>query len=235
MPRGVLSARRDVGGGLILVSIEVDAALARGYGAPGQYIELRTPRGNGYFVLAGPLGHTTWELLVRNAGDAADVLATAPIGTELEVSAPLGDGFPADRGTGRDLVVAVVGSAFAVARPLVSRRIAEGVAGHTHVYVGARAAVDVPLPEEVEGWNDARVEVVLCLSRGELEHDQGRLGFARRAAGYVQDVVARDVEGGRLRGALVFAAGPAAMLTAMRGLPGSLQPADFVLEVVTNV
>lgn len=213
----------------MLVALGVERALARAYGAPGQYIEIRTPRGNGYFVLAGQLGEPTWELLVRNAGDAADVLATAPLGTALEVSAPLGDGFPAERGTGRQLVVAVVGSALAVARPLVARRVADGTAARTHVYVGARSGLDVPLPEEVDGWSAGGVEVVLCLSRRELDHDLSRLPRARREVGYVQDVVARDVDGGRLSGALVFAAGPEAMLLAMRGLPGS------VLEVVTNV
>jgi NAD(P)H-flavin reductase len=229
LPNAVLSGRRDAGGGLLLIGLDVDSALARAYAAPGQYIELQTPRGKGFFVLAGELGAPTWELLVRNAGDAADVLVNAPVGTSFEVTPPLGDGFPAERATGRQLVVAVVGSALAVARPLVARRSREGAAARTHVYIGARSAADVPLPEEVEGWAQAGVEVVLCLSREELEHDRTKLPFARRAAGYVQDVVARDVAGGRLHGALVFAAGPAAMLEAVRGLPGS------VLEVVTNV
>lgn len=230
MRSAVLAARRDAGGGLLLVGIDVDASLARAYAAPGQYIELRTPRGNGYFVLAGALGVSPWELLVRNAGDAADVLVSSPLGTPLDVSAPLGDGFPADRATGRQLVIAVVGSALSVARPLVGRRIDEHAANRTHVYVGARSAAEVPLPEEVEAWAAAGVEVVLCLSRAELEHDRAHLAFARRSPGYVQDVVARDCEVGRLlSGALVFAAGPAGMLTAMRGLPNS------VLEVVTNV
>jgi NAD(P)H-flavin reductase len=229
LPSAVLAGRRDAGGGLTLVDLEVDASLARGYAAPGQYIEIRTDRGNGFFVLAGALGLSPWELLVRNAGDAADVVVTAPVGTPLEVSAPLGDGFPADRATGRQLVVAVVGSALAVARPLVKRRLDELTADRTHVYNGARSAAEVPLAEEVEAWGAAGVEVVLCLSKAELEHDRARLAFARRAAGYVQDAVALDCQGGRLAGALVFAAGPAGMLTAMRGLPGS------VLEVVTNV
>lgn len=229
MPTAVLSGRRDAGGGLTLISLDVDVATAQGYAAPGQYIELRTSRGKGYFVLAGPLRISPFELLVRNAGDAADVLVTSALGATLEMSTPLGVGFPAERATARQLVIAVVGSALAVARPLVQRRIDERVPEKTHVYVGARSPVDVPLPGEVEAWAVAGVEVVLCLSRPELDHDRERLAFARRVAGYVQDAVAHDCAGGRLSGALVFAAGPAAMLTAMRDLPGS------VLEVVTNV
>lgn len=235
MPSAVLAARRDAGGGLTLVGLAVDGSVARAYAAPGQYIELRTERGNGYFVLAGALGLSPFELLVRNAGGASDVLVNSPLGAPLDVSSPLGDGFPVDRAAGRELVVAVVGSALAVARPLLARRIDEHTAAQTHVYVGARSASEVPLADEVEAWGAAGVEVVLCLSRAELEHDRLQLTFARRAAGYVQDVVARDIEDGRLAGSLVFAAGPAAMLAAMRDLPGSRPPGSVVLEVVTNV
>lgn len=229
MPTAVLSARRDAGGGLTLVSLDVDASLARAYAAPGQYVELRTPRGKGFFVLAGDLGVSPWELLVRNAGDAADAVVTAELGTSFDVKGPLGDGFPVDRSRDRHLVVAVVGSALAVARPLLRIRRDEGRARATHVYIGARSAAELPLAEEIEGWARSGAELVLCLSRGELGHDLERLVSARREAGYVQDVVARDVEGGRIPRALVFAAGPEAMLAAMRDLP------NRVLEVVTNV
>jgi NAD(P)H-flavin reductase len=226
LPAAVLASRRDAGAGLLLVSLDVDPTLARAYTAPGQYVELFTPRGNGYFVLAGSLGDPVWELLVRNAGDAADALFNAPIGSSFEVTAPIGGGFPVERATGRVLVLAVVGSALAVARPIVARRIAEGAAARTHVYVGARTPADVPLADEVAAWSADGVNVVLCLSRtsGELERGDG----ARREAGYVQDVMRRDV--GQLGpSVLVFAAGPEGMLTAMRDLPRA------TLEVVTNV
>lgn len=211
------------------MSLDVGATSARAYVAPGQYVELRTDRGKGFFVLAGAVGVAPWELLVRNAGDAADVLVSAPLGTELDVSEPLGVGFPVDRARARHLVVATVGSALAIARPLLRIRGRQGRIAATHVYVGARAPAEVPLPDEVDAWAAAGAEVVLCLSRSELDHDAGRFPAARRAAGYVQDVVAADVAGGRIPQAIVFAAGPEAMLAEMRGLPGS------VLEVVTNV
>lgn len=211
------------------MSLGVDAALARAYGSPGQYVELRTSRGRGFFVLAGDVGVSPWELLVRNAGDAADALVTAELGTSFDISAPLGDGFPVDRALDRHLVVAVVGSALAVARPLLRMRCDGGKASATHLYVGARSAAELPLADEIERWTQSGAEVVLCLSRGELDHDLERIPAARREPGYVQDVVARHVEGGRIPRAMVFAAGPESMLSAMRDLPNT------VLEVVTNV
>ena len=209
-----------------MISLSVDPALQRAYVAPGQYIELRTPRGNGFFVLAGELGAPEWELLVRNAGDAADVLATAPIGTELDVTAPLGSGFPLERASGRELVVAVVGSAVAVARPILARRIASDQVQRTRVYLGARSARDLAVVDEIEEWAESGAHIVLCLSRAELEHDGALVPAARRAAGYVQDVIAREVAHLDSSG-ILFAAGPEPMLAAMRELTA--------LEVVTNV
>jgi NAD(P)H-flavin reductase len=229
LPSAVLSSRRDAGGGLTLVSLDVEPPFAQSYAAPGQYVELLTPKGKGFFVLAGVCGASPWQLLVRDAGDAADVLVHAELGTTLEIRGPLGKGFPVERAREGHLVVAVVGSALAVARPLLRIRRDEGTTRATHVYIGARSIADLPLVEELEAWSEAGAELVLCLSRGELDHDRERLLPGRREAGYVQDVVARDVEGGRIPRALVFAAGPETMMAAMRDLP------NRVLEVVTNV
>lgn len=240
MATAVLSARRDAGAGLVLVSLDVDDAVARAYVAPGQYVEVKAERGNGYFVLAGDVGAARWELLVRNAGDAAEALVTAPIGAAFEVSSPLGDGFPTARAARRPVVVAVVGSALAVARPVLRGRIGEGAARRTHLLLGLKSPRHLPLVSEVRAWLDAGVHVVLCLSRSERAHargraplDEGTAGIAREH-GYVQHVLGRvlsDPKGrASLRGALVVAAGPEAMLADMRALGDA-----HGVEVVTNV
>src|SRR5262245_42881125 len=126
MTNAILAARRDAGAELLLVGLDVDAELAHAYTAPGQYVQINTERGNGYFVLAGDLGAPRWELLVRNAGGAADALTSLVLGSAVDVSAPLGKGFPLESARGRPLIVAVVGTAMAVARPVMRRRIAEG-------------------------------------------------------------------------------------------------------------
>jgi len=233
MPRAVVSARRDAGGGLFLVALDVDAELARAYVAPGQYVAVRGERESGYFVLASDVGARPWELLVRNAGSAADLLVSRDLGTTVDVSLPLGAGFPREGATGRPLVVAVVASALGVARALVDARIADGAAGDTHLLVGVRAATDVPLVEEVASWAERGVDVVLCLSREELEHHREILPRAARLPGYVQQVLARGLEGGRFPGAaaraLVVAAGPESMLADLRTLAASR-----ALELLTN-
>lgn len=245
MGTAVLRARRDAGAGLSLVTLEVSSAAAKAYVAPGQYVEVRTPLGAGFFVQGGALGEPTCELLVRNAGGASQHLMSAPLGAELEVSDPLGGGFPLERARGRELVVAVVGSALIAARPVLTARAEAGGLPTTHVYIGARTTAEVPLMDEVDAWSRAGADVVLCLSGHAPEAASPELPLARRAPGYVQDVVhgdvARAVRAGRstlseppgvhvLKGRpIVFAAGPPSMLASMRDLPES------VLEVVTNI
>lgn len=230
MTSAVLSARSDAGGGLLLVALDVDAERARAYTAPGQYVEVRTASARGFFVLASQIGETPWELLVKNAGDAADALVSLPFGSTLEVKGPMGKGFAVAR-VDRPVVVAVVGSALAVARPVLATRIAEGVAENTFLFLGLRAPTDLPIADEVAAWSDQGVNVVLCLSRAELEHHPEVLPKAKRAMGYVQVAVARAVEAGVLPpGALAVVAGPDAMLADMRALSRTAP-----IEVVTNV
>ena len=139
-------------------------------------------------------------------------MTTEPLPFEVEVEGPLGAGFPFARAAGRQLVVAVVGSAIAVARPLLGSRIASGEGGRTHLFVGARAPSDVPLRDEIEAWSE-RAHVTLCLSRAEVAHELAVLPRAQRRAGYVQTAVAALGSD-----AVVFAAGPAAMLSDIRAL-----------------
>jgi NAD(P)H-flavin reductase len=226
-----LCARRAAGGELTLVSLDVTDEAARGYTAAGQYTEVKVEKGNGYFVLAGDVGAKRWELLVRNAGDAADALVSLPIGSVVEASAPLGLGFPIDRARKKGLAVVVVGSALATARPVMRRRIAEGDARTTWVFIGVRGPENVPLAEEVESWAESGAHVVLCISQLDAHRDPERMPGARRATGYVQDEVLRTL-GDLPRGTLVVAAGPKPMLEAMRDMAASHAG---TVEVVTNV
>jgi len=239
MPTAVLSARSDAGGGLLSVVLDVDPALARAYTAPGQYVEVITHADRGYFVLAGPVGRTPWELLVKNAGGVADALASLPLGSTVDLAGPMGAGFDLAHVAARPVVVAVVGSALAVARPVVAARIAEGAARSTFLFLGLRAPTDLPIAAEVSAWSEQGVTVVLCLSRGELDHHPEILPRATRAVGYVQDALARAVDAGAVPpGALVLVAGPDAMLAAMRAYAtahSAANPSAAPIEILTNV
>jgi NAD(P)H-flavin reductase len=242
--RAVLTARSPAGGELLLVSLDVDEAIAHRYTTPGQYIEVKADSGNGYFVLASNVGERPWQLLVKNAGGAADALATRPIGTQFSIVGPLGAGFSVERMRSRHVVVAVVGSAIGVARSVIGRRIADGAATATHLFLGLRASTDLALRDEIATWAASGIEVVLCLSRSELDHHREILPGSRREGGYVQHALTRALESGAVpHGTLVIAAGPGAMLADMRSLAAKATGATSSgavlvgpsVEVLTNV
>ncbi len=241
--RAVLVSRSDAGGELLLISLDVDPDIAGRYTTPGQYIEVKADSGNGYFVLASEVGKRPWQLLVKNAGGAADALATLPIGSTLEIVGPLGMGFSVERMRSRHVALAVVGSAIGVARSVVGRRIADGAATATYLFLGIRSPADLAILHDIEEWAAQGIVVVLCLSRGELDHRAEILPAARRVPGHVQRALAQALQNGDVpHGTLVIAAGPDAMLADMRSLStggaGAAEGAVLAgpsVEVLTNV
>lgn len=233
--RAALTGRRPAGGQLRLATLDVPPEVAAAYVAPGQYVQIRTSGGNGYFALASEPGHAPFELLVRNNGEASAVLVTASLPVAVELVGPLGHGFPLAQAAGRELVVAVAGSAIAVARPLLRHRIARGEGPRTHLFVGARAPSELPLVDEIESWAE-QANVVLCLSRAEVHHDPEIVPRAARRVGYVQaaltDFAARA--GASVAPPLVFAAGPAEMLADVKALGVPSARGGAVFDVVTN-
>lgn len=245
--QAILTARREAGAGLLLITLTPPIERASAYRAPGQYIKVHAQSG-GYFVLASEVGAPSWELLVRNSGGAADALSNEPEGTTFEISGPLGEGFPLERARGRSLIVAAVGSALAIVRPIARERIAEREMARTTIYLGVRAPNEVALAREVSGWARAGARVVLCISKadskpGEPAHEDLKpTDNLVHASGWVQRVLTQDLASGVLgpeKTPLVFAAGPEAMLHELRELGGQgITRSDgqsVILDVVTNV
>jgi NAD(P)H-flavin reductase len=134
-------------------------------------------------------------------------------------------------------VLAVVGSAVAVARPIVRRRLRERAGQATRIYVGARSAADVPIADELGAWARGGATVTLCLSRPIADGLVSAPPLPVRT-GWVQRVLAEDVRAGLFPGAVVFAAGPETMLDEVRALAAPEAHAHLgavELEVVTNI
>jgi NAD(P)H-flavin reductase len=212
-----LASRSDAGGGMTLVTLEPEPGIAPSYTSPGQYVEVRAQGETGYFALAGIPGELPWELVMRSGGGVSDVLLPAPLGLDVEVTAAIGDGFPMEAVHGRLLVIALSGTGVAAGRPLVLRRIADGDASRTQVWLGVRTRAELPLAADIEAWRAAGVPVVVCLSQPGDAPD-GDL-FAR---GYVQDVMAARIPAGSLVDARLFAVGVASMVDALRALAPQL-------------
>jgi NAD(P)H-flavin reductase len=208
-----LAARGDVGGGLVRLAIDPPAEIALSYERPGQYVVLSAGGKNAYFVLAGDPGETTWELVVRPGGEAAEAALAVSPGGPLDLSGAQGAGFPMDEARGQELIVAVTGSGIAAGRPVVRTRIRNGEARATELLLGVRTVADVPMEAELGEWSRAGVQVTICLSRQEAP------GYS---SGYVQDVARRDARSAPTQRRLIFAAGVKPMIEGMRQLAQDL-------------
>ncbi len=214
-----LVGREHTGGGLTLVRVDPGAQVAAGYVSPGQYVEVRAGGETGYFVLANEPGSTTWDLIMRHGGGASDVLLAVAPGADVEVTAPIGEGFPMESARGRPLVVVLGGTGVAAARPVVRRRMADGDATRTEVLIGVRTMSEVSLTQDLDAWSESGVGVTVCLSQENQRGDSPRY-----APGYVQDVLRWLAARNRrpVRGALLFAVGTDSMVEALRDLAPSL-------------
>jgi NAD(P)H-flavin reductase len=214
-----LAGRESAGGGLTRVTVDPEPALLGSHGHPGQYVEMRVQGETGFFVLSSEPGASAWELVMRAGGGASDVVLAIAVGSPLELTAALGHGFPLDAVVGRPLVVALNGTGVAAAPPIVRRRVRDGDAALTTVFVGVRARDEVPLEPELRVWRQSGVDVVVCLSQ---PSPGGPVDVERRPAdvafvpGYVQDVIRDRVAHGSLAEGRLFAVGSSSMVEALR-------------------
>jgi NAD(P)H-flavin reductase len=227
-----LIAQRDAGGGMTQIAVEVPRDILATHTSPGQYVEVRTNGRTGFFVLANEPSPPSadaretsgsWEFIMRPGGGASDVLVRMAPGSMLELTRAIGAGFPMSDARGRPLIVALSGTGIAAARPIVQRRIAEGDAARTYVFMGIRTSTELPMRRDLEGWMRAGVEVLVCLSK-----DDGSIDGVPHAHGYVQSVLQSVVSDGaraprdRCANAHIFAVGMASMVQGLKALAPEL-------------
>jgi NAD(P)H-flavin reductase len=218
-----LAGRESAGGGLTRVTVEPEPSLLASHRHPGQYVEMRVHGETGFFVLSNEPGSAAWQLVMRAGGGASDVVLAIPVGSSLELTGALGEGFPMDAAAGHPLVVALNGTGVAAAPPIVRRRVRDGDARITRVYLGVRARDEVPIEPELRAWGESGVDVVVCLSQpaqnpppGASTEGAGKSQGVAFASGYVQDVVRDRVAPGSLAGGRIFAVGSSSMIDALR-------------------
>ena len=156
-----MTVRQPAGGGLTRIVLVPAVEVTVSHDTPGQYVEVRADGQTGYFVLSSDPGTSPWELVMRAGGGASDVLLVMQLPGTVEVTAAIGAGFPMGDVRGRELLVALGGTGIAAGPPVVRRRISDGDARLTRVWVGARGDA-LPLAGEIEAWRGAGVQVTVA-------------------------------------------------------------------------
>jgi NAD(P)H-flavin reductase len=213
-----LIAKRDVAADQVEIELDPPAGALEHYVRPGQFCraQVRSRDGRlheGIFAMLSAPGEGQLRFLIRTAnpegGEAADALAVLPIGSPVGITMPAGRGFALERAEGRDLHVVAAGTAIAPARAAleVVLRTRERYGRITLDY-GLRSLAHLAIPEDVERWRKAGVEVTLHLSEP-------------RSDGTVRGARAQDAAIARLRDPLraaFVAVGPTAMVDELRAL-----------------
>jgi NAD(P)H-flavin reductase len=152
---------------------------------------------------------------VRGGGRFADTLRRLGPGDTVEVSRPLGPGFPLVEARGRNVWLVGVGSGIAALRPVVEVLLAEPEAwGKLHLIFGTRGPGHIPFLEDLERWRQRGIDVILTASRA---HD-GEAWSGHR--GYVQDLLLHLAP--EMGEAVIFACGMPSMIESVRGAAAKL-------------
>ena len=163
-----------------------DPALAAAFQNPGQYVQVRLPSGRaGYFAIASRPGECDcFEFLLKCGNEITDEWLALKPGDRLEMTPPMGQGYPIQHHRGKDVLLFAVGSGISPIRSLIWYLAAhrQEYAGVT-LFFGARTPAHFAYQEELASWEAEGVRVVRVVSQ-EKGSDAGYVH------GYVQNAVA---------------------------------------------
>ncbi|MCB9663659.1 MAG: hypothetical protein H6732_06085 [Alphaproteobacteria bacterium] len=178
MPELVLQSNTPDGTGLRRLTF--DRALP-GHTTPGQFVTVHVEGHKpAYFALASSPGAPV-ELLVKVQGDAAETLADTPAGSVIEVSEPIGHGFPVDPDDTRPLLLLATGSGLSAVKPVIDAELARGLPREVTLLYGVYTPEHVSFPERLKAWRAAGVRAHVVVSEDVPDWD-GLTGFVQQAA-----------------------------------------------------
>ena len=162
--------------------------LAEKFTLPGQYVKARANSSakEAFMAIASAPGTGgTIELLVQKTdagGAAADLLAAAKAGDQVEITEPAGKGFPIAGERGRDVLLLAGGTGISAIRSALEWiALRRGDFGRTMLLFGARRVDDLAYRQLFDGWRRANIEVEPTLSKPEDGLWTGRRGYVTAA------------------------------------------------------
>lgn len=210
----------------LLVLTGASAEFKAAHTLPGQFSAVRVGGLEpGYFALASEPGAVVVEFLVRAGGVVADRLRALAIGAHVDVSHPLGSGFPIESARGRDVWLVAAGSAIGALRPVLRMLLRDrGAYGKVSGLFGVRTPESLAFRAELEKAREGgQMELHLAVSRPGV----GWTG----SSGWAQKILAELKPD--LKEAVVFACGMKPMVEAVREVAGELGARPEA--VLTNV
>jgi len=183
-------------------------ALVESYRTAGQYVLVRVDavEETGFFAMARAPGQLAdgLEILVKLQGQVAESLAALQPGDVLQMSDPIGMGYPLERASGCDVLVLAAGSGIAPVRAALEVLLSErDEYGWIRLYYGQARSQELAFSEWLAALPARGVEVHKVISQDEPGPDEDR--------GYVQAVADVDANFAAPRRLAVIVCGMPAM------------------------
>ncbi len=144
---------------------------------PGQFVMIYVPGiGESPFAISSsPFNKEYIKVSVRAVGDVTKALHRLSPKSLIGVRGPLGNGFPIDKFTGKDVVIIAGGTGlFGVTSLLWYIYEKRSDFNDVKILYGARTPRDIVRKRELDKWSD-RIEVLLTVDRGD-ETWRGNVG-----------------------------------------------------------
>ncbi|MBL8918867.1 MAG: hypothetical protein JNJ54_08420 [Myxococcaceae bacterium] len=180
-----IKGRTFIDDGLLELRLEVAGAVSAAFARPGQFHRLRVAPGQeSMFAIASSPGATSFDYLIRRGAGVTEALASLPLGTTLEATAPEGPGFPLEAAQGHDLLLVCTGTALAPIRSVLGLvAAARADFGRITLVEGHRTPRQLPWRSELRALPGVEVHTVVT------EAAPGWVG----QVGFVQAIVPRVV------------------------------------------
>jgi NAD(P)H-flavin reductase len=180
---GTVRANAAEATGMKLITVDVPDGVKDGYMIPGQYCQMKIGDGKaGFYAIASAPSteSNTFTFLIKE-NENNGVLTSAPVGTQVQISAPQGKGFAIEENFDQykfdfptmRVVMMACGSGLApIAAAIDSGELKLKEVGYNSLfarqgvlYIGARTEKHLPFKDKYKEWEDKGVTVVPVLSK----------------------------------------------------------------------
>ncbi len=190
----------------VFMMLEVPPEVWESHQQPSQYIELVV---EGQEPWRGTIANRTamehFEILVKDKGGRSRKIATLEPKSLIQISKPMGSGFPIHAYRNHNVIMGCSGVAICAMRPVIQEiMLYRGDWGRVHLFYGERTDHHFAFIQEQEWWREAKIDVHLSASRpADGSYWKGHVG-------YIQDNL--PLVSPEIRNTVVFLAGLDAMI-----------------------
>lgn len=194
------------------MAVDVPQEVLAGYKYPAQYVRLGVDGEPDISItIANRPGRDHLEFLIKDKGEKSHKLAMKTSGDFLNITKPLGPGFPVSMHKHRDIVLCANGVAISAVRSVIEEiMISRLEYGRVTFFYGERTADHVAFHEEHGYWKERGIELYISVSQPYLGS-----GWAGQT-GYLQEHI--EIVSPDLTNAVAFVVGSDGMMNDTRDM-----------------